>query len=158
MEKATRAERATKRTYFNLTDWTWWVWAATASFLLAGILGVRVAFLAAMAMTFAQMVFFVLRERRPGAFAVQLRVAYLLLLGICHLPGMNWLYWWPMLGTFALNIFGYCLLARILSLLPWNCSGPYSFERLKRTFLSPPDPGRAPSFPAMGSCAGSHSL
>ena len=140
--------------YFNLNDWTWWVWGLTASLLLAGIAGQRLAYLLAIAVTVAQLGIIVARERKLGAFPVQLRSAYLLLLCVCHLPGMNWLYWWPMLGTFALVIFGYCLLARILSLLPWNSDEPYTAERLRRIFVSPPDPSRVSSSSTKQGCAG----
>jgi hypothetical protein len=37
--------------------------------------------------------------------------------------------------------FGYCTLARCLSLLPWNRSEPLSFALLRRTFLSRPVKG-----------------
>jgi len=143
MDTSTRPEPSLRLFHVNLTSWSWWVWTATACLLLAGIMGVRVAFPLAMATTVAQLAFLLARDRKLRTFPVQLRVAYLLLLLVCHLPGMNWLYWWPMLGTFALVVFGYCLLARVLSLLPMNSAEPYSIERLKRTFISRPDPRRA---------------
>ena len=42
----------------------------------------------------------------------------------------------PVVGTFALVIFGYCLTARVLSLLPWNRAEPITIDLLRRTFLS----------------------
>jgi len=42
-------------------------------------------------------------------------------------------------GTFALVLFGYCLMARILSLLPGNRTEPVSLDLILRTFLTPPD-------------------
>jgi hypothetical protein len=71
------------------------------------------------------------------AFPVQLRVAYTLLLIICLFPPMRWIYWVPAVGTFTLVIFGYCLMARMLSLLPWNRAEPITVDLLRRTFLSP---------------------
>ncbi len=67
---------------------------------------------------------------------------------------MRWLYWLPTVGTFALIIFGYCLLARMLSLLPWNSKEAYTLSRLRRTFLSPPDLTRVRTKPAAANCAG----
>jgi hypothetical protein len=144
-----------KRTfYFNFGDWTWWVWTATAILITVGLAGRPEGYLAAMALTIGQLVFMLVKEKSLVAFPVQLRLAYLALLIVCYQPALNWLYWWPMLGTFALVIFGYCLLARVLSLLPWNSTESYSLERLKRTFFSVPDPIRAKmSSPAKG-CAG----
>jgi hypothetical protein len=81
---------------------------------------------------------FLARERAFKAFPVQLRLAYTLLLTICLLPPMRWLYWLPAVGTSALFIFGYCLMARMLSLLPWNRAEPITIDLLRRTFLSRP--------------------
>ena len=109
--------------------------------------------LAAMGLTGVQSLFFRLRERSLRALSVQLRIAYLALLLVWLYPALNWLFWWPVLGTYALNIFGYCLLARVLYLLPWNRQEPMSGSLMARTFLSRP---RIPeSAPESGSgCAG----
>lgn len=125
--------------YLNFTDWTWWAWMITAALLLAGISGHRPAFLGAMALTAGQGFILLARERHPMAFSVQLRAAYLFLLLISYPPPMRWLYWLPMVGTFALVVFGYCLLSRVLSLLPWNNREPYTLDRLRRTFFSAPN-------------------
>ena len=102
-------------------DWTWWVWLVTACLLLVGLMGMPEAFLAALLLSIAQSVLFFARERTFKAFPVQLRFAYTLLLIICLFPPMRWIYWVPAVGTFALVIFGYCLMARMLSLLWWIC-------------------------------------
>src|SRR5450432_2352695 len=100
-------------------DWTWW-WLVTACLLLIGLLGMPEAFLAALLLSIAQSVLFFAWERALGAFPVQLRLAYTLLLIICFFLPIRWLFWLPAVGTFALVIFGYCLMARMRSLLPWN--------------------------------------
>jgi hypothetical protein len=41
--------------------------------------------------------------------------------------------------TLALVIFGYCPMARLLSLLPWNPYEPITMDLLRRTFRSRPD-------------------
>ena len=147
-------DRHDRRFFFLVTDWTWWAWTLTAVLLTIGLLGHPEAFVAAMGLTAAQTVVMLVRERSLSAFAVQLRIAYLLLLAVCYIPEMRWLYWLPAVGTFALVIFGYCLLARALSLLPWNRREPWSVDLLVRTFLSRPDPSRlAPDSPTAG-CAG----
>jgi len=133
--------------YFNLDDWTWWAWATTAALLIAGLAGNRLAYIGAMAVTVGQGFILLARDRSLAAFPVQLRVAYLLLMLICYPPAMRWLYWLPVVGTTALVIFGYCPLARVLSLLPWNSGEAYTWDRLRRTFFSAPDPGRVKANP-----------
>ncbi len=140
--------------YLNPSDWTWWVWLATAILLTIGLLGVPIGFLVAIILTLVQTVVILSKERNVGAFPVQLRVAYLGLLIVCYLPAMRWLYWLPAVGTFALVIFGYCLMARCLSLLPWNSSESYSLNRLRRTFFSSPDLSRVPVSSSGTGCAG----
>src|SRR6266436_1654323 len=121
-------------------DWTWWVWLVTACLLLIGLMGMPEAFLAALLLSIAQSVLFFARERALGAFPVQLRLAYTLLLIICFFLPIRWLFWLPAVGTFALVIFGYCLMARMLSLLPWNRTEPITADLVRRTFLSRPRP------------------
>ena len=119
-------------------DWTWWVWLVTACLLLVGLMGMPEAFFAALLLSIAQSVLFLAQERTFKAFPVQLRLAYTLLLIMCLFPPMRWIYWVPAVGTFALVIFGYCLMARMLSLLWWNRAEPITVDLLRRTFLSRP--------------------
>ena len=136
-------------------DWTWWVWPVTACLLLVGLMGMPEAFLAALLLSIAQSVLFFARERTFKAFPVQLRFAYTLLLIICLVPPMRWIYWVPAVGTFALVIFGYCLLARMLSLLWWHRAEPITVDLLRRTFLSRPRlPDRADRVSSAGCGAG----
>lgn len=135
-------------------DWTWWAWTITTVLLVTGLSGYAPAFIGAMAVTVIQAVVLLVRDGSPAAFSVQLRAAYLLLLIVAYPPPMRWLYWLPTLGTFALVVFGYCLLARVLSLLPWNSREPYTVDRLRRTFFSPPDLDRVNANLAVAGCAG----
>jgi len=143
-----------RRCFILLGDWTWWVWVLTAILLAIGLFGRPLAFVAAIGLTAAQTIVMVIRERSVSAFSVQLRIGYLLLLGICFIPQLRWLYWLPTVGTFALVIFGYCLMARLLSLLPWNRQEPISADLLRRTFGSRPDPSRIAADPKAAGCAG----
>jgi hypothetical protein len=119
-------------------DWTWWVRLVTACLLLIGLTGISEAFFTAILLLIAQSVLFFARERTFKAFSVQLRLAYTLLLIICFFPPIRWLFWLPAVGTFALVIFGYCLMARMLSLLSWNRTETITADLLRRTFLSRP--------------------
>jgi hypothetical protein len=131
----------------------WWVWLITAALLLVGLAGYPTGFVAAIGLTFAQALFYGLRERRLQAFSVQLRIAFAALLCVCALPFMHWLYWLPAVGTLAMLIFGYCLLARTLYLFPWNRDEPISWDLLRRTFLSRPKLPIQENAPSSG-CAG----
>jgi hypothetical protein len=132
-------EAAARRWLFIMPqEWTWWVWLVTACLLLIGLLGMPEAFPATLLLSVAQFILFLARERAFKAFPVQLRLGYTLLLTICFCPSMRWLYWLPAVGTSALVIFGYCLMARMLSLLPWNRAEPITIDLLRRTFLSRP--------------------
>jgi hypothetical protein len=139
--------------YILWNDWTWWAWLLTATLLAIGLAGYPQAFLAAISLTLLQTLVMLLREKSLAAFPVQLRLAYLALLAICYLPQMRWLYWLPTVGTFALVIFGYCLMARFLFLLPWNRHEPLSLNLLARTFFSRPNPARITT-PHESGCAG----
>jgi len=140
--------------YINLGDWTWWAWTITTVLLVMGLSGYSLAFVGAMVVTAGQGLVLLVRDRSLVAFSVQLRAAYLLLLLISYPPPMRWLYWLPTVGTFALVVFGYCLMARVLSLLPWNGHEAYTVGRLRRTFLSAPNLDRVKTNLAATSCAG----
>jgi hypothetical protein len=140
--------------FILINDWTWWAWALTATLLAIGLFEFPGAFLAAMGLTIAQAMVMLIREKKWSAFPVQLRLAYLALLAISLPPPLRWLYWVPTLGTFALVTFGYCLMARLLSLLPWNRSETLSLDLLVRTFTSRPSLNRLPSRARRAGCAG----
>lgn len=116
----------------------WWYWLATVCLLSAVVAGVPQGFAAAIALTAWQAVHFAMRCASARAFPVQVRFFYLLLL-IAALPApMQALYWLPTIGTWAQVLFGYCLMARCVSLLPWNRKAPMTWQLLRRTLLSRP--------------------
>lgn len=116
----------------------WWYWLVTACLLSVGVAGHDVGFLLAMGLTVVQLVHFLFRERRVDAFPVQVRIAYLALLLVAWPEPMRPLYWLPTVGTWAQVLFGYCLMARTVSLLPWNRPEPFSIGFLVRTFTARP--------------------
>ncbi len=117
---------------------SWWYWLVTVCFLTAGVFGYAQGFLLAIALTLIQLVHFIAREQSATAFPVQVRLGYLLLLLIALPAPLQWIYWIPTIGTWAQILFGYCTMARMVSLLPWNHKGRFSIDLVKRTFLSPP--------------------
>jgi hypothetical protein len=133
---------------------SWWVWAITALCLAAGLKGHAVGFVAAIFISVAQTVVVYLAEAAIFTFPVQVRLAYTGLLIVCQVPSLSWLYWVPTMGTFALVLFGYCLMARILSLLPGNRTEPLSLDLIWRTFITPPVPGNILHGLPAGDCPG----
>lgn len=122
-------------------EMSWQYWFVTACLLTAGVAGYEPAFLLAIGLTVIQLVHFALREGSVSAFPVQVRFWYLMLL-LVALPGpMQILYWIPTVGTWAQLIFGYCTMARCVSLFPWNRKERFSAGLLARTFFSRPVPG-----------------
>ena len=117
---------------------SWWYWLATVCLLTIGLAGWPTAFLFAIGLTMVQFFHFVVRERSVTAFPVQVRFFYLLLLLIALPANLQWIYWLPMIGTWARILTGYCTMARIVSLLPWNRDEMFSIDLVKRTFLSAP--------------------
>lgn len=117
---------------------SWWYWLVTVCFLTAGVSGWPVGFLLAIGLTGFQLVHFGIREHSITAFPVQVRLGYLLLLLVALPDRLQLIYWIPVIGTWAQILFGYCAMARIVSLLPWNRRQAFSFDLLKLTFLSAP--------------------
>jgi hypothetical protein len=120
----------------------------TTVLLIVGLSGCSLAFIGAMAVTAGQGFILLLRNRNPCAFPVQLRAAYLLLMLICYLAPMSWLYLLPTVGTLAIIDLGYCLMARVLSLLPWNSRETYTLARLRPAFFFASDIDRVVTNPA----------
>jgi len=117
---------------------SWWYWLTTACLLTAGVSGDPTGFLIAIGLTIFQLIHFSLRKRSVTAFPVQVRFWYLVLLLVSFPEPMQIVYWIPTVGTWAQVIFGYCTMARCVSLWPWNRNEPMSFSLLKRTFFSRP--------------------
>jgi hypothetical protein len=133
---------------------TWWIWLVTAALLAVGLAAWAGFFIAALALSAGQCVFFLRTQRALTPYAVQIRLAYTTLLAVCFVPVLRWLYWLPTLGTFALVLFGYCLVARVLSLAPWNRREPLTVSLLQRTFCAAPIVGRADHGLPVSGCPG----
>lgn len=120
---------------------SWWYWAVTSVLLVAGLAGRAEAFFLATGLSAIQVIHFRFRTGRFSAFPVQVRLAYTALLLLALWSPMNWLFWIPAIGTPAQVLFGYCTLARCLSLLPWNRRERLSWPLVWRTFASRPVKG-----------------
>lgn len=119
-------------------DITWWFWLAT-DFALANYLFIdREIIKAAIALVAIQVPVFARRGGGLTSFPAQVRIAYLALLIIGLWHPLRIIHWIQLVGTTAMVLFGYCFLARCLSLLPFNRTEPMSARLLVRTFASPP--------------------
>lgn len=121
----------------------WWYWLATALLLAAALLGWPAGLPVTMGFVAVQAAYYVAREGALHAFPAQTRVAFLGLLAAGTWPPLAFLHWLQLAGTCASVAFDYCLLARAVSLLPWNRTGPFGLRRAWRTFASPPLRGSA---------------
>jgi len=119
-------------------DIGWWYWLVTAGLLTYGLSANSVGFMLAIGFTIFQLVHYIIREKGITAFPIQVRFWYFILLIVALPEPMQLVYWIPTIGTWAQIIFGYCTMARCVSLLPWNRSKPFSLTLLKETFLSRP--------------------
>lgn len=117
---------------------SWWYWLVTACLLTAGIAGYQTGYFLAINLTIVHLMHFIIRENNITTFPVQVRFWYLMLLLVSLLEPTRLLFWLPAVGTWAQLIFGYCTMARCVSLLPWNRHEEFSVSLLKRTFLSRP--------------------
>jgi hypothetical protein len=120
---------------------SWWYWAVTSVLLIAGLAGWQAAFHLAAGLSAWQIIHFRLREGSLTAFPVQVRIAYTTMLLLALWEPLRWLFWVPAIGTPAQVLFGYCTLARCLSLLPWNRIERLTWQLVRRTFFSPPVKG-----------------
>lgn len=119
-------------------DLGWRYWLATV-FLLAGWLsGWTPGIWLAIALCIVQIAHFAKRIGSLTSFLVQVRMAYLVLLIAGLWPPLIWIHVLQLVGTTARVVFNYCLLARTLSLAPWNRFEPWSLDLLRRTYFSFP--------------------
>ncbi|WP_322522275.1 hypothetical protein SR882_05200 [Guyparkeria halophila] len=122
----------------EVKDVGWWYWLVTAVLLGYGLLVDPVGLLLAVGLTLINLAHFAVRADRLTAFPVQVRFFYLLLLLVALPEPMRWLFWIPMIGTWAQVLVGYCTMARLVSLLPWNRSEPLTWRLVWRRFASMP--------------------
>ena len=122
-------------------DIGWWYWLVTAVLLTFGISGYELGFVLAIGLTVFQLIHFTIREAGITSFPVQVRFWYLMLLLFAWVEPLQWLYWIPTIGTWAQIVFGYCTMARLVTLFPWNREELFTVNLLKQTFFSRPVKG-----------------
>ena len=82
------------------------------------------------------------RHRHWRALPVQVRFAFLLLLVAgSSTPALGWLHPLQFVGVNVLLVADYCVLARLLTLLPWNRTVPFTPALAWAVLSLPPAPG-----------------
>jgi len=119
----------------------WLYWLATVVPLALSLTVDSSAIYAAMLIVAVQALHYGLRQRSLTTLRVQVRFGYFALLVLGTWPPLFWLHWLQLAGTCAFLLFGYCPLARILSLAPWNRAWPLASSLVWRTFFSMPVAG-----------------
>ena len=133
-------ERMTARSRKRLV---WWLWLATWFLLLAGLFD-RVFYEAVVWLTVGHaLLVLALNRFRVAAFPVQVRLVYVVWVIVgTYVPHMTLLMYIPTLGLVGNLFFGYCPLARLMYLLPWNRQEAFSLGLVARVLLTPPTEGR----------------
>lgn len=122
-------------------DVGWWYWLLTVALLAAGLMLWPPALYGAIGLTALQVVHFAAVNKSLAAFPVQVRLAYLAMLVAGLWEPLRVLHWIQLVGTTARVAVDYCLLARALSLLPWNRSEPFSLSLVRQRIFSAPRRG-----------------
>lgn len=125
------------------SELSWWYWRATAALLTYGVFWHPLGYCFAGILSIVHLLHFVWREKSLTAFVVQVRLAYLAILIVAAWEPLRFLYLAPFIGTWALVLYGYCFLARVLSLMPWNQTAPASMDRFWTIMTAPPSHGSA---------------
>ena len=130
----------------RLLDAGWWHWAATLPLLAGHLLDsdperARHAFVAAAALCAAAAAWAYARSGDASAMAVQVRISYLVLLVLGLAPAARWFHWLQLAGTACVVCVGYCPLARVLALAPWNRDGPLTAAMARAALTRRPASG-----------------
>ena len=123
---------------FNLI---WVYWAITDLLLIAGVTIEPQALIWAIIFNVIQVIHFFWLTPKISNFAVQVRIAYLLLLIMAMYPPLYFIFYLQIIGTTAMVLLNYCFLARFMSLMPWNTTQAYSTQSIVNTFFSKPVKG-----------------
>ena len=148
-EPATAWERMSARTRKAVI---WILWLVTWVLLLAGLVD-RVFYEVVVWFTAAHLLLVLALNRfRVTAFPVQVRFVYVLwvLVGT-YVPHMTFFMYIATVGLIGNLFFGYCTLARMMYLVPWNREERFSLDLVARVFTTPRTEGRfRPAPPATG--------
>jgi hypothetical protein len=124
-----------------MLDWKdigWWYWLVLSCLLNLSAHGLIDGYPLVILIAAVHLLHYAQREGSLQAFSVQVRWAFLAYVLIAYQPGMQWMFWLPAIGTIARVTIGYCLLARLLMLMPFNRTVPLTWSFVRRALLGAP--------------------
>ena len=97
----------------NPADLRWWFWTVTLLFIVAAVAGWTPGYGIVIAISAAQVVYFLAQERSVSAFPTQIRIVYFAftLFGLWPEPRRA-VYLLLLIGTIMVTFFGRCAIAR----------------------------------------------
>ena len=119
----------------------WMYWLLTDVLLIGALVGWSEGFAPVIALCGIQALHFLYREGRLIDFPVQVRIAYLFLLLIGQWEPLIFILWLQAIGTTVELLFGYCTLARLMTLMPWNRTRPLTLRLIQKVIFSAPVKG-----------------
>lgn len=119
----------------------WAYWFLTVIFLGLSLFIWPKAIYLAIAINFIHAIYFIIRKSGLTAFPMQVRLGYLGLLILGLVTFFSWLHWIQLIGGTIMLTTGYCPMARMLSLLPWNRNKDMSWKLIKTIIFTPPVTG-----------------
>lgn len=122
----------------DIKDHGWWYWLASTICLWFAVMSYPVAYEWALLIACTQLIHFAVAEKGISHFPVQIRLGYLSFLLLAMPEGFQWLLWVPAVGTLMRVLFGYCIMARMLMMLPFNREVDLSWKYVKEAFFTPP--------------------
>ncbi|MBF9029021.1 hypothetical protein HKCCE3408_01320 [Rhodobacterales bacterium HKCCE3408] len=122
-------------------DPVWWRWTAIAVLLSADLAGVGGAREVAFAIAAYQALEGLSGDTTPRRFRSQVRMVYLCAMGLSFVPVLEFIAWIQMVGTWSLVLTGYCPLARVMVLLPFNRPVDLSWALVRQVVWSPATTG-----------------
>jgi hypothetical protein len=113
-------------------------WAVTAPLLAASMGGVPGTLEAALALCAISTVYYLAKLRALRPYRVQVRLGFMAVVLLSMLPALEVIRWVPVLGTSSQVLFGYCPMARLLDLAPWNRERGVAWKDIVEVVTRPP--------------------
>lgn len=118
-----------------------WYWLAVTALLAVGVAHWSPALALVHLVCAVRTLQLAFSARSLNAFPVQVNVAFLALVVATNLSAPSTLFITALILAGVRAATGYCAIARLLALLPFNRREPWSLALVKRTFLMPPTSG-----------------
>jgi hypothetical protein len=122
-------------------DLAWIYWLLTDVLLIGGLAGWFPGFMPVIILCGIQVLHFLYRAGSLGAFPVQVRIAYLLMIVLGQWNILIFILWMQAIGTTIELLFDYCTLARLMALMPWNRNKPLSLRLIHLVLFNAPVKG-----------------